>query len=279
MFGGCDKEARMEAEPGFAPDQIDTSRAHPARMYDFYLGGKDNYAVDRRAASEVIARAPEMRDVARANRAFLGRAVRFLAEERGIRQFLDIGTGIPTAGNVHEIAGKAAPGARVVYVDNDPIVNVHASALLTGTGTTAIVLADLRDPEAILAHPRTRELLDFTQPIALLLIAIVHFITDDEKPAEIIATLRDALVPGSFLALSHGTSDFRTEAAAHAMEVYQQATSTVTLRTHQEVSALFAGWDLEDPGLVQAPLWRPDAPPPRNLNKIWLYGGVASKRG
>jgi hypothetical protein len=261
-------------EAGFPAEQIDTSRAHPARMYDFYLGGKDNYAVDRQAAAQVIAKAPEVRDIARVNRAFLGRVVRFLAEERGISQFLDIGTGIPTGGNVHEVAQQAIPSARVVYADNDPIVNVHASALLTGTGATSIVLADLRDPQAILSHPRTRELLDFTQPVALLLIAIVHFIRDEEKPAEIIATFRDALPKGSYLALSHVTSDFRTQAATDAMQVYDNATAAVTLRTRQEITALFTGWDLEDPGVVQAPLWRPDAPPPRNLNKIWLYGGV-----
>jgi hypothetical protein len=265
-------------EPGFAPDQIDTSRAHTARMYNFYLGGKDNYAVDRIAAAEVIARAPEVRDIAKANRAFLGRVVRFLAEERGISQFLDIGTGIPAGGNVHQVAQQAIPSARVVYVDNDPIVSTHASALLTGTGATAIVLADLRDPHAILSHPRTRELLDFTQPVALLLIAIVHFIRDEEKPAEIIGAFRDALPRGSFLALSHATSDFRTEAAIDAVKVYDNATSTVTLRTRQEITALFTGWDLEDPGVVQVPLWRSDAPPPRNLNKIWLYGGTGRLR-
>jgi hypothetical protein len=265
-------------EAGFPAEEIDTSRAHPARMYDYYLGGKDNYLVDREAAARVIARAPEVRDIARANRAFLGRVVRFLAAERGISQFLDIGTGKPAGGNVHEVAQEAAPGARVVYVDNDPIVSTHASALLTGTGTTGIVLADLRDPHAILAHPKTRELLDFSQPVALLLIAILHFITASEKPGEIIAAFRDALPSGSYLALSHGTSDFRTQAATDAMQVYNNATSTVTLRTHQEITALFTGWDLEDPGLVQAPLWRPDTPPPRNLNKIWLYGGVGRLR-
>jgi hypothetical protein len=265
-------------EPGLAPSQVDTSRAHPARMYDFYLGGTSNYPVDREAASEVIARAPETRDVAWANRAFLGRAVRFLAEERGIRQFLDIGTGIPSPGSVPAVTAKAAPGAHVVCVDNDPIVNIYADALLAGPATTGIVLADLRDPKAILSHPVTRELLDFTRPIALMLIAIAHFITDDERPAEIVATLRDVLPAGSYLALSHVTSDFRPQSAAGLADVYQQATSTVTPRTHQQVSALFTGWDLEDPGLVQAPLWRPDTRPPRNLDKIWVYGGVGRLR-
>src|SRR5260221_1362158 len=161
-------------EPGFAASEIDTSRPHPARMYDAYLGGKDNYAVDREAVRQVLRAAPEIRDTARANRAFLPRAVRFLAGEAGIRQFIDLGTGIPGVGNVHQVAEEIAPGTRVVYVDNDPIVHVHANALLTGTGTTRIVLADLREPEAILAHPKVGELMDFGQPVGLLLGAILH---------------------------------------------------------------------------------------------------------
>ena len=185
-------------EPGFALADIDTSRPHPARMYDFYLGGKDNYAVDQEAAQEILRAVPEVRDMARENRAFLQRAVRFLVGEAGIRQIIDIGTGIPAAGNVHEVAREMAPDVRVIYVDNDPIVHVHASALLTGTGSTRIVLADLREPATILAHPRVRELIDFSQPVALLLVAILHFITDDANPGQIIATFRDALPLGSY---------------------------------------------------------------------------------
>jgi S-adenosyl methyltransferase len=169
-------------KPGFAASEIDTSRPHPARMYDAYLGGNDNYPVDRAAVREILRLYPETRPIALANRAFLQRAVRFLAAEAGIRQFLDIGTGIPSAGNVHEVAGRAAPDARVVYVDNDPIVHVHANALLTGSGTTSVVLADLRDPAAILAHPALREMIDFTRPVALLLVAILHFINSCDSP-------------------------------------------------------------------------------------------------
>jgi SAM-dependent methyltransferase len=264
-------------EPGFAFSEIDTTRPHPARMYDAFLGGKDNYAADREAVREVLRAAPEARDTARANRAFLQRAVRFLAGEAGMRQFLDIGTGIPAVGNVHELAAEAAPGVRVVYVDNDPIVHVHANALLTGSGTTRIVLADLREPEAILRHPKVGELIDFSQPVGLLLVAILHFITDQEAPGRIVATLADALAPGSYLALSHATGDFRPEAAHRAAAVYDQATSTATLRSHEQIAAFFDGWDLVDPGLVQVPLWRPDGKPPRpkDLSKIWIYGGVA----
>src|SRR5579859_6745580 len=179
-------------KPPFALSEIDTTTPHPARMYDAYLGGKDNYAADREAVRQVLRAAPEARDSARANRAFLQRVVRFLVAEAGIRQILDIGTGIPTAGNVHQVADEAAPGTRVVYVDNDPIVHVHANALLTGKGTTRIVLADLREPEKILQDPRVGELIDFTEPVGLLLVAIVHFITEEENPARILATLRDA---------------------------------------------------------------------------------------
>jgi hypothetical protein len=205
VMSGDGKDAM---EPGFAAAEIDTSKPHPARMYNAYLGGNDNYPADRAAVRQIVRDFPEVPAMALANRAFLGRAVRFLAAEAGIRQFIDIGTGIPSAGNVHEVAGRAAPDTRVVYVDNDPIVHVHANALLTGSGTTGIVLADLRDPAAILAHPALLELIDFTKPVALLLVAILHFIKDEEDPAGIVATLRDSLPAGSYLALSHGTLDF-----------------------------------------------------------------------
>jgi hypothetical protein len=262
---------------GFAPSDIDTSRPHPARMYDFYLGGKDNYMVDRNAAREVLRAAPELRATALANRAFLGRAVRFLVRDAGIRQIIDIGTGIPAAGNVHEVAQQVVPDVRVAYVDNDPIVHVHADALLTGTGATSIVLADLREPEAILSHPQIREMVDFSEPVALLLVAILHFVTDAEDPWRIVATLRDALAPGSFLALSHATGDSRAEAAGRAAAVYDKATSTITLRSHGGVSAFLEGFEILDPGVVKLPLWRPDGRPPRDLSKILAYCGVGRK--
>ena len=262
---------------GFTPADIDTSRPHPARMYDFYLGGKDNYMVDRNAAREVLRVAPEIRATALANRAFLGRAVRYLVRDAGIRQIIDIGTGIPTAGNVHEVAQQIAPDVRVAYVDNDPIVHVHADALLTGTGATSIVLADLHEPEAILSHPQISELIDFGQPVALLLVAILHFLADEESPGGIVATLRDALAPGSYLALSHATGDFRAESAVQAAAVYDMATSTLTLRGHDEVAGFLDGFEILDPGVVQLPLWRPDGKPPRDLSKILGYCGVGRK--
>jgi S-adenosyl methyltransferase len=264
-------------EPGFAPSEIDTSRPHPARMYNYYLGGKDYYLVDREAAAEVLQAVPEVRDIARENRAFLRRVVRYLVGEAGIRQIIDIGTGIPSAGNVHEIAQQIEPGVRVAYVDNDPIVHVHANALLAGQGNTSIVLADLREPEGILSHPLIWDLIDPSEPVALLLIAVMHFITDQDGPGRIIATLRDALAPGSYLALSHGTADFHDETAVDtATAVYSTATAPLVFRSHAQITALFEGWDFIEPGLVQLPLWRPDSPPlrPRELAKIGIYGGV-----
>ena len=267
-------------EPGFAASEIDTSKPHPARMYNAYLGGKDNYPADREAVREILGAFPEVRAIAQANRAFMQRAVRFLAGEAGIGQFIDIGTGIPSAGNVHEVAGQVAPGARVAYVDNDPIVHVHANALLTGSGTTSIVLADLRDPDAIVEHPKLRELIDFTQPVALLLVAIVHFLSEEDYPGRIIATLREALPPGSYLALSHGTADFHPPGVAkEAAASYEHATAPLVLRSFEQVSAFFDGFELMEPGLVQAPLWRPDGrrPRPKDLEKIGIYAGVGRK--
>jgi hypothetical protein len=267
-------------KPGFAAEEIDTSRPHPARMYNAYLGGNDNYPADRAAVRQILRNFPEVRGIALANRAFLQRVVRFLAAEAGIRQFIDIGTGIPSAGNVHEVAGRGAPDTRVVYVDNDPIVNVHANALLTGSGTTGVVLADLRDPAAILAHPGLRGLIDFTRPVALLLVAILHFIADEEDPAGIVAMLRDALPDGSYLALSHATWDFHPPGEADKGAAgYQNATAPLVFRTHQQVLSFFDGFHLLEPGLVQAPLWRPDGKRPRarDLEKIGIYAGLGRR--
>lgn len=265
-------------EPGSVPLEIDTSKPHPARMYNYYLGGTDNYAVDREAAAAVLRGLPETLDIARENRKFLQRAVRYLVGEAGIRQVIDIGTGIPAAGNVHEVVQQIEPNVRVVYVDNDPVVQVHASALLTGQGRASMVLADVRNPRAVLDHPDVQELIDFNEPVALLLFAVMHFTTQDDEPGEIIATLRDALAPGSYLALSHATLDFHDQAVVDATtDVYKKAASPLVPRSHAQVMALFDGWELIEPGLVQLPLWRPEGEPwdPADLRKIGIYGGVA----
>jgi S-adenosyl methyltransferase len=259
------------------PDDIDITRPHPARMYNYYLGGKDHWAADREAADQVLAVAPEVRANARANRAFLHRAVRYLARDKGITQFLDIGTGVPTSPNVHETAVQHASTSRVVYADNDPIVHAHANALLTGTGTTRIILADLRDPDKIIAG--ARDFLDFTSPVGLLLVAILHFIPDEADPAGIVATLCGTLAPGSFLVLSHGTTDFHpAEVTSTAMAAYDGAAAPLVLRPRAAIEPFLDGFTPKDPGLVQVPLWRPDAKPkPADLKKIGIYAAVAAK--
>jgi SAM-dependent methyltransferase len=267
------------AEQGFTAEEIDTSRPHPARMYDYYLGGRDNYEVDREAAQRVIDLFPDAVPSAVANRAFMRRAVRFTVES-GIRQIIDIGTGIPTSPNTHQVAQAVSPDVRVAYVDNDPIVATHAGAHLLGAGNTGFFLGDLRDPESILGHPTIGKLIDMDQPVGLMLVAILHFIRDDEDPAGLVAAYREALPPGSHLILSHGTRDFHPPetGAEDAVGVYRdsKATATFNLRTYDEVSGLFDGFELVEPGLVHLPLWRPDGPVPtaEELSHVGIYGGV-----
>jgi len=268
----------VTGQPSDLPAEINTSTAHPARMYDYYLGGKDNYPADRRAAEQVLAAVPSAPAMARANRAFLHRAVRFLAAEARMRQFVDIGTGLPTSPNVHQIAQAVTPDARVVYIDNDPIVHVHANALLAGEATS-IVLADLRQPDAILDHPTLRRRIDLTQPVALLLVAILHFLGDDEDPAGIVARLRDRLADGSYVVISHATADFDRQAAAAAARAYDQAAAPMVLRSHAEIERLFDGFELVGPGLVQVSRWRPDDQRPGTKGEVWAYGGVGRGPG
>ncbi|MFC9284809.1 SAM-dependent methyltransferase [Streptomyces collinus] len=264
----------MGQDGGFVVGELDTSRPHPARIYDYLLGGKDNYEVDQRAGDQLAAAAPEVRIGLRANRAFLRRAVRYVVGS-GVRQILDIGTGLPTSPNVHEIAHEQAPDVRVAYVDNDPIVAAHANALLSSSGTTSVVLADVRNPPAVVNHPEVRRNLDLDRPVALLLVAVLHFLTDAEEPGRAVAALRDALPSGSFLVLSHATGDFADRSAAQA--VYSRATATLNLRSRAEIERFFDGFELVEPGLAQVPFWRPDGPPPPRSREIGFYGGVARK--
>ncbi|MFQ3556439.1 SAM-dependent methyltransferase [Streptomyces gramineus] len=262
-------------QDGTRPVEIDTSKPHPARIYDYLLGGKDNYEVDRQAGDQLAAVAPEVWISVRANRGFLQRAVRHVIDS-GVRQILDVGTGLPTSPNVHEIAQEAEADVRVAYVDNDPIVKAHADALLNRAGTTSIVLADLRDPKSVVEHPEVRRIIDFDQPVALFLVAILHFIRDAEEPERIVATLRDALPAGSFLVLSHATDDFAERSAAQA--IYNNATASMNLRPRARVERFFEGFELVEPGLVQVPFWRPESTPPEGSAQIGFYGAVGVKK-
>ncbi len=257
-----------------SPAQLDPRVPHPARVYGYWLGGKDNYLADRLAADEVMACRPQVVAGARANRAFLARVVRYLAAECGIRQFIDIGTGLPAPDNTHEVAQAVAADSRIVYVDNDPLVLAHARALLTGTqqGVCDYIDADLRDTAAIVAQAKSA--LDFTQPIAVLLLAIMHFIPDRDDPAGIIATVARQLAPGSYVAISHLTADFAPGPVTAGVGAYNNLVPTAVIpRTHTQVSALFAGLSLVPPGVVPLIEWRPAASPfPHAAD---LYAGVA----
>jgi hypothetical protein len=257
--------------------EFDVTTPHPARMYDYLLGGKDNYEADRVAADQILAVAPELRANAQANRDFLTRAVRHLARDEGVFQFLDIGTGIPTSPSVHRTAAGYCSDPVVLYADNDPVVHAHSNALLAEDGITSIVLADLRDPDKII--DAARDFLDFTRPVALLLAAILHFIPDADGPAGIVAAYRDALPGGSYLVLSHGTADFHpAEVTGTATSAYDGASAPLVLRPRAAIERLFEGFTLEPPGLVQAPLWQPDTKPePGDLKKIGVYAAVAAK--
>jgi hypothetical protein len=263
------------------PSEVDTSRPHPARMYDYFLGGKNHFAADRETAEAVLASAPTTRISARENRAFLGRAVRYLVAEAGVRQFLDIGTGLPTSSNVHEVAQAVQPSTRVVYADNDPLVLTHARALLTSApeGRTAYIQADLREPEAILSSPAVREVLDFSQPVALILVAVLHFIHDEFKPEAAIATLLDALPSGSYLAASHVTGEHLPAEAAATTRTYRSSGVPLQVRDSGEFGALaFSGLELVPPGVVLVSEWRPEGGGPRPAPaEVNCYGGVARK--
>ncbi|HEV3291024.1 MAG TPA: SAM-dependent methyltransferase [Streptosporangiaceae bacterium] len=267
------------AEPatGDAPAPFDTSVAHVARVYDYWLGGKDNFAADRAAGEQAIAAFPNIPLSARANRAFQQRVVRFLAGEAGIRQFLDIGTGIPTANHTHQVAQSVAPESRVVYADNDPVVLVHARALLDShpAGATDYIDADLRDPVKILNG--ASRLLDFSQPVAVMLMAILQHIDDDLGPQAIVAKLMGAMPSGSYLALSHPASDIDAEAMAKmAVVLNKMMAEKVTFRDREAVATFFTGLELVEPGMVQASKWRPTSEA-EAASPAALWAGVARK--
>jgi O-methyltransferase involved in polyketide biosynthesis len=265
--------------PGRLPPEFNTGVAHSARVYDYLLGGKDNFAADRKVGDAIIAEIPSAPLLARDNRAFLGRAVRYLTAEAGVRQFLDIGTGIPTAGNTHEIAQAVAPDTRVVYVDYDPIVLAHARALMTSdpAGATAFILGDFREPGKILADPALRETLDLDKPVAIVLNALLHFFTDEENPQAIVSALVDAVPSGSYLALTNLTADFSSDQADRAAHAGQQAGITYVPRTQAEVAAFFSGLDLVEPGVVFMQAWRPDGGAPTAPSGPTSYAAIGRK--
>jgi hypothetical protein len=257
--------------------KLDTSTAHIARVYDYWLGGKDNFAVDRQVGDKVLEIHPETALSVRANRGFLARAVRYLAAQGGIRQFLDVGTGLPSANNTHEVAQAIAPESRVVYVDNDPIVLVHARALLTSSpeGETGYLDADIKDPDAILAG--AAQLLDFSKPVGVMLVAVLHMLRDDEAPQAIVDRFMAAVPPGSFLVLSHLASDVQQDTMAEmGRRLNESMTQQFTMRSRAQVTAFFDGLTLADPGVVLTHQWRPGSGDDAKSPGV-LWAGVARK--
>ncbi len=264
-------------DPAAEGVSLDTSRPHIARVYDYWLGGKDNFAADRAAAEQVIATFPDVLVSVRAQRAFLGRAVHYLVTEAGIRQFLDIGTGLPSGNNTHEVAQRAAPESRIVYVDNDPIVLLHARTLLASSqqGATSYIDADLRDTGNILQH--AAEVLDFSKPVAIMLLGVLHCVPDADDPAALVTRLLAAVPAGSYLVIAHPASDV-TEDINKSMRNYnQQGAAPVTARTHAQVSRFFDGLELEEPGVVQLHRWRAVTGEPPISRELANYGGVGRK--
>ena len=270
-------EARLTPAFQASAPRIDTGRANVARAWNYMVGGKDNFEADREAARQLMEVAPVIRAAAPASRAFLGRAVRYLAGESGIRQFLDVGTGLPTAGNTHEVAQSVAPECRVVYVDNDPVVLTHARALLTSLpeGATSYIDADAREPGTIISHAGMT--LNFGQPVAVMMVDLLNFIDDDEVADSTVSALIEAVPPGSYLAIMHPASDLDPALLEAERRWNQLAAQRVKLRSRQEVTGFLAGLELVEPGLVTVPEWRPEAGTPTPEELIPLYGVVARK--
>ena len=267
-------------KPKDNPTELDLERPSAARIYDYLLGGFYNFDVDRAAARKITEVLPDMPLFMRANRAFLRRVVRFLTDQ-GIDQFLDLGSGIPTVGNVHEIAQQANPSARVVYVDNEPVAVTHSRTILQDNSKATVIQADVGQPDVILGHPETQRLLDFNKPTAVLLLSVLLFVTDDEEAYRVVRSVRDALVPGSYIAISHPTDDETpSEQSEKAKRLYAAIGTPVRVRSYNEVERFFEGLELLEPGLVYAPLWRPEGPDDLFLKNPKLsayYAGVGRK--
>ena len=246
--------------PDWVPGDLDLTKPSAARMYDYYLGGTHNFAVDRELARKVLEHYPDLSTIMQLNRAFLHRTVKFLVGE-GIRQFIDIGSGIPTEGNVHETAQHLAPDSKVLYVDHDPVAVAHSELILRSNPKTRVLQGDARRPDMILASPQRRELIDLTQPVALLMVAVLHFVPDEENPELIVQKLRDAVAPGSYLVLAHASNDVRADEAAEVSRLYERSSDpSMNFRSRARLQKFFTGWTLVEPGLVWGPEWRPDWP-------------------
>ncbi|WP_328907282.1 SAM-dependent methyltransferase [Streptomyces sp. NBC_00234] len=263
--------------PAWAPQGIDISVPSVSRMYDFYLGGSHNFEVDREAARKAMEFMPGLPKIMQANRAFMRRAVHYAATE-GISQFLDIGSGIPTFGNVHEVAQAADSGARVAYVDHDPVAVAHSQAVLEGVGNAVIAAADLRSPQEILKNPEVSGLLDFDRPVALLLVAVLHFIEDTDDPYTAVAELSEALAPGSLIVITHASYEgipLSQEEAGGTVDVYRNIRNPLVMRSRAQVSRFFEGYEMVDPGLVSMPNWRPEAPVVEGQEDPFAFSGFA----
>jgi SAM-dependent methyltransferase len=264
--------------PSWVPAEVDLSRPSAARVYDYYLGGSHNLEVDRAMAREAIALWPDLPAIMQSNRAFLRRAVRYVAAH-GITQFLDIGSGIPTVGNVHEAAHQADPEARVVYVDSDPIAVAHSRAILAGDERTAVVQADLREPDALLEHPAVRDMIDLTRPVAVLMVAVLHFVPDEDDPQDAVERIAHRLAGGSYLVLSHASAEGRPDLAGSHRQLYRRTPTPMTMRSRTDIARLFDGFELVEPGLVWLPLWHPDHPADagQQPERTTGYAGVGRK--
>jgi hypothetical protein len=266
-----------DEQPERSAAGIDVTVPSVARVYDYFLGGKDNFAVDREMAEAILRREPDGRAVPLANRRFLGRTVEFLAKA-GIRQFLDLGTGLPSQSNVHEVAQRVCPDARVVYVDNDPVVLNHAEALLAKDESTVVICEDMRESDRILAHAEVRRMIDFSQPVAVLFVSVLHFVTDEQNPWDIVSTLTEPLIPGSYLALSHITLDGRpADVVADVQDRYKNSSAPVMFRDRAAITRFFDGFELVDPGLVHPTEWRADEEERARPGGEWMLAGVGRK--
>lgn len=265
-------------EAGVAPEGIDVERPSVARLYDYFLGGTHNFAADRELGRKMLEAEPNARTIVWENRGFLGRAVRFMLAN-GVRQFLDLGSGIPTQDNVHEIVQRADPAAHVAYVDNDPVVVRYSRQILRGNQTAAVIMEDLRNPDAILGDADVGRLIDFSKPVGLLMVAILHFVPDSDDPGDVVDRYLRAMAPGSYLAISHATHEAAPDTAAEVEQLYKKSSASAHTRSRAQIEAFFGGLELVEPGVVYMQMWRPEGLAPEHPEQAWFYAGVGRKPG